>query len=182
MRTMKLLFAIACLLGLLATSFAQNAETGKSSGVFGYMDPKTGLFHSLNRTPLAIEPEAITPTTGKFVFNVTITVSSALPTTAVIECLVSGGVVGDPAGTFTNTVTVTATRSGNTATCTLNVPYSWDLTTPTKDVVAFDLAVTASAGSPASASFYEETFTAPAITTKVPATGTTTTETIATTI
>jgi hypothetical protein len=180
---LKLLFTAICLLGLVASGFAQNLETEKKTAVFGYMDPKTGLFHSLTRTPLsAEEAAAITPTTGKFVFVVTITVSSALSTSAVIGCEVAGGVADLTTGEFTNIVAVTATRTGTTAKCTLTVPYSWDLATPAKDTVAFDLSVTASVGTFGSATFYDETFTAPGVTMKVPANGATTTQDITTTI
>ena len=184
MKLMKLLFAAICLLGLVASGFAQNAETQKKTAVFGYMDSKTGLFHSLTRTPLSPEEAAaVTPTTGKFVFNVTITVASTLSTKAVIGCQVAGGIADVTSGDiFSNVVVVTATRSGTTATCTLAVPYSWDLASPAKDTVAFDLSVDATVGTPGTAAFYEETFDAPVITTKVPATGTTTTENIITTI
>jgi len=183
MKLMKLLFAVICSLGLLASGFAQTTETQKKTAVFGYMDPKTGLFHSLARTPLSPEEAAaIVPTTGKFVFNVTITVNSALSTKAVIGCEAVGGVADLTTGEFTNIVAVTATRSGTTATCTVTVPYSWDLATPAKDTVAFDLSVSASVGTLGSTTFYDETFTAPGITTKVPANGATTTENITTTI
>lgn len=182
MKLMKLLFAIACLLGLVASSFAQTTDATSSRKTFGYVDTKTGLFHPLTRAIQTEESRAITPTTGKFVFNVTIAVSSALPTNAVITCNVTGGVDDATSGAFTNDVTVTATRTGNTATCTVNVPYSWDLANASKDIVALDLIVTATVGTLGTNSFYEEIFGAPGITSKVPANGATTTETIATTI
>jgi len=181
MKLTKLLFVVACLLGLVAGGFAQNAETKETRGTFGYLDSKTGVFHRLTRTPLPAEAPAITPTTGKFVFNVTITVSSALPTTAAIGCSVFGGVDDLTSGAFSNSVSVTATRSGNTATCTLNIPYSWDLANASKDTVNLDLTVNASASTTGSG-FYEEEFSAPVLTIKVPANGTTTTENITTTI
>jgi hypothetical protein len=183
MKLMKLLFAAICLLGLVASGLAQTTETQKKTAVFGYMDPQTGLFHSLARTPLSPEEAAaITPTTGKFVFNVTITVNSALSTKAVIGCEVAGGVADLTTGEFSNVVAVTATRTGTTAKCTLTVPYSWDLATPAKDTVAFDLSVSATVGTFGSATFYNESFTAPEVTMKVPANGTTTTQDISTTI
>jgi len=104
MKLTKLLFVVACLLGLVAGGFAQNAETKETRGTFGYLDSKTGVFHRLTRTPLPAEAPAITPTTGKFVFNVTITVSSALPTTAAIGCSVFGGVDDLTSGAFSNSV------------------------------------------------------------------------------
>jgi hypothetical protein len=180
MKSMKWMFAVACLLTVVGSAFAQNAETKRN---FGYVDSKTGMFHPLNRTPLSDEILAtITPTSGKFVFNVTITVSSALPTTAVISCGVNGFVDDLLTGDFSNFVEVTAKRTGNTATCTLTVPYEWYLGQPTKDIVEMDLTVDATAGITGTTGFYEETFSTPAITMAVPVTGTTTTKTITTTI
>jgi hypothetical protein len=178
MKLMKLLFAVTCLLGLVASSFAQNVETRKKT--LGYLDPKTGLFHSLARTPLSAEEAgSITPTTGTFAFTVTITISKTLPTTAVIECEVFGGVEDSITGTFSNEEVVTATRSGTTATCKLTMPYSWDLGNSSKDVVNLDLIVSASYTTP---QFYEESFDNPLITIPVPANGSTTKENITTTI
>jgi hypothetical protein len=178
MKLMKLLLSLACLLLFVAGAFAQNTQHKRT---FGYVDGKTGMFHALNRTPLSEEAAAaITPTTGTFVFNVTITVSSKLPTTAVISCTVFGGVDDLLTGDFTNFVEVPAVRKGNTATCTLTVPYEWDLGEASKDVVNLNLEVDASSGSTTGS--YEEDFDNPLITMPVPANGTTTTKNITTTI
>ena len=182
MKPTKLLFALICLLGVVASGFTQNADAGKAQRTFGYVDNKTGVFHPLNRTVQSDLVPAVTPTTGKFVFNVTLTLSPGLPTNAVIVCTVAGGVADLTSGVFSNSVSVTATRSGGTATCTLNMPYSWDLANASKDTVQLDFAATAVVGTIGSQNFYEETFTSPAITSKVPANGATTTETITSTI
>jgi hypothetical protein len=137
----------------------------------------------LNRTPLSEEAAAaITPATGTFVYDVTITVSSVLPTTAVITCDLSGGVDDLLTGVFWNEVGVTAKRRGNTATCTLTMPNSWDLEEPTKDTLELDLAVTASVGSFGTTGYYYEEFIAPGTTSIVPKTGTTTTKSVSATI
>jgi hypothetical protein len=182
MKLMKMLFAVTCLLGLIGSGFAQNADNAKAQRTFGYVDQKTGIFHPLNRSVQPDAVPAVTPTTGTFVFNVTMSVSASLPTTAVIVCIVTGGVDDLTSGAFSNAVGVTAKRTGSSATCTVNVPYSWDLANPTKDTVDMDLEVSATVGTFGSDSFYEESFTAPAITMKVPANGTTTTKTITTSI
>lgn len=162
---------------------AQDSETAKPQRIFGYVDSKTGNFHALNRNLSSEEDRAaITPTTGKFVVNVTIQVSSALPTNAVIACLVSAGVDDATSGGFANVVVATATRSGNTATCKLNMPYSWDLANASKDMVKFDLEVGAGTGKEGSNVFSTESFTAPMTTIKVPANGATTTQNVTTTI
>ena len=83
---------------------------------------------------------------------------------------------------FTNVVGVAGKRTGNKATCTLNVPYEWYLGTPAQDTVAMDLEVVATVGTLGTSGFYEEAYNSPAVTMKVPANGTTTTENITTTI
>lgn len=57
------------------------------NGIRGYLDPRTGIFHSMPLPDLQ-EAEVPPPTTfgGKFVFNFTITVSSTLASTAKIGC------------------------------------------------------------------------------------------------
>jgi hypothetical protein len=178
MKSIKWMLVLSCLLAMVAGALAQNSQTRRT---FGYIDGKTGIFHPLNRTPLSAEAAAaITPTTGTFVFNVTITVSSALPTTSVITCSIFGGVDDTETGDFSNFVETTATRKGNTATCTVTVPYEWELGDPSKDIVNLDLEVDASAST--STGSYEEDFDNPAITMAVPANGTTTTKSITTTI
>jgi hypothetical protein len=180
MKSIKLMLALACLIALAGSALAQNTPNKRT---FGYIDGKTGIFHPLDRTLLSEETAAaITPTTGTFVFNVTITVSSALPTTAVIGCTVSGGVADLLTGEFSNFVGVTAKRTGNTATCTLHMPYEWYLGQPTKDVVELDLDVSASVGTIGSAGYYAEEFIAPIVTQAVPVNGTTTTKNVTTTI
>jgi hypothetical protein len=180
MKSMKLMLAVACLIAMVSSAFAQNTPNKRT---FGYIDGKTGIFHPLNRTPLSEEAAAaITPTTGTYVYNVTITVSSALPTTATIICNLSGGVDDPVSGVYSNEVEVTAKRTGNTATCTLTMPYSWDLASPTKDTVELDLGITATSGSFGSAGYYFEEFIAPGTTSTVPKTGTTTTQNVTATI
>jgi hypothetical protein len=180
MKLMKWMLALSCLLALVASAFAQNSQTKRT---FGYVDGKTGIFHPLNRTPLSDEAAAtISPTTGTFVYDVTITVSSALPTTAVITCDLSGGVDDPLTGLFSNEVGLVAKRSGNTATCTLTMPYSWDLGEPTKDMVELDLTISATNGTYGTTSYYYEEFIAPETTSIVPKTGTTTTKSISATI
>jgi hypothetical protein len=181
MKLSKLLFAVAGLLGFVASGFAQNVETKKTHGIFGYLDPKTGIFRSLTqREPRSAADAAITPTTGTFVFNVTITVSSTAPK-GPISCFVSASVDDPKEGGFTNYVAVPATVTGTTATCKLTIPYEWYLDTPSADKVYLDLSV--STVSATTKEDYSEGFSAPLLTlSSVPPSGTTTTETYTTTI
>lgn len=180
MKSSKLLLVLACLITIVGSAFAQNAPPKKT---FGYIDGRTGIFHPLNRAPLSEDAAAaVTLITGTSVYDVTITVSSALPTTATITCELSGGVADAVTDEWSNVVAVTAKRTGNTAPCTLTMPYSWDLEDPTKDTVELDLAVTATNGTFGAATYYYEENTTPETATAVAKTGTTTTKSVSTTI
>ena len=183
MKLTNVLFFVTCLLGLVASSFAQNAEPRGKNPVFGYIDPKSGMFHSMDRTPLTDEQAAtIAPTTGSIVLNVTIQVSSSLSTTAKFFCSSDTAVSDSLTGGWTAVVTVTGSRVGNTVTCKLTIPYSWDLGAPTTDTMAVDLIVDTTVGTAGTSGFYEEENTMPVVTMKVPPNGTTTTKNITTTI
>jgi hypothetical protein len=158
-------------------------NTPAANGIRGYLDPRTGIFHAM---PLPDLQEADVPppaaTGGKFVFNFTITVSSNLGSTAKILCEASA-LTEDAASAnlITETASVTATRSGSTATCTVNIPYSWNLLSASTDKVSLSYQIIG--GVP--------TTTVPLATRSsgqslkqiaVPANGATTTETITATI
>jgi hypothetical protein len=74
-----------------------------------------------------------TPTTGTYTVNFTITIASSLPTSTQIACTAELEVTGDKVGTIVETAGAVATRSGSTATCSVTIPYSWNLVTPTTD-------------------------------------------------
>jgi hypothetical protein len=85
-------------------------------------------------------------TTGKIVVNFSITVDASISPTANIACQASAEVSDGAAGAknlIHETATVLATRSGSTATCTVDIPYSWNLVTPTTDKVVLGYQITA---------------------------------------
>ena len=181
MKAMKFLLLAACITGV---SFAQDAAATKpSSGILGYLDPQTGAFRPVQINKSApSEVPAVTPTTGKFVFNVSIAVNPGLASSAKITC--SAGVsVGEPSNFtgFGDTVVATATRSGGTAACTINVPYGWYLQTPTKDTVVISVTVSADAGTLGTPP-YSIGSSLQELSIAVPASGATTTEAINTAI
>jgi hypothetical protein len=120
-------------------------------GIFGYLDPQTGAFRP-SPPAIANDEEAlatVTPTTGKFVFNFTITVDSAIPSTATIACEASAETLEAVTQHIaTETATVAATRSGTTAKCTVTIPYSWVLTTPKTDTVTLTYILSAPTSAP----------------------------------
>jgi hypothetical protein len=84
--------------------------------------------------------------TGKIVVNFSIAVDASISSTANIACQASAEVSDGPASAknlIHETATVLATRSGSTATCTVNIPYSWNLVTATTDKVVLGYQITA---------------------------------------
>jgi hypothetical protein len=124
---------------------------------------------------------ATTPTTGTYTIDFTITLASTVPTSDEIGCTLELEVTGDKVGTIVETAGAVATRSGSTATCSVKIPYSWNLNTPTTDklyvLYAISSPVNYTTGSPLPTRASHVNVPA----TTVPATGSTTTLAIAAT-
>jgi hypothetical protein len=103
-------------------------------GVPGYFDPATRIFVPIQRHG-QVDP-ATSTYTGTLVVSFTIAIKSALPAGDKINCSVNTTEIGTndiPAGNY-DTATSSAVISGDTATCTTTLPYSWPGLTAT-DVV-----------------------------------------------
>jgi hypothetical protein len=87
--------------------------------------------------PVSAQDAASTaPTTGKFVFTFTITVSSTLPSHGVVSCRASASVFESTSGqNIQQDAHGVATLSNGKWTCIATMPYSWILATPTSDKV-----------------------------------------------
>ena|SRR5579864_1305407 len=85
----------------------------------------------------------VTPTTGKFVFTFTITVSSTLPKNGVIGCRGSASVNESGSGQSIQQDAhgIATLVSGSKWTCTATMPYSWALATPASDTVTLSYGV-----------------------------------------
>jgi hypothetical protein len=181
MKTWSIILACACSIALAQPLWSQKADEAKP-GVLGYLDPATGVFRPI--VPAQTLEDEIAPpvaaTTGKLVYNFTFTIASTGLGTDTITCSANASVFeATSAFSGTETATVKATVKGTTATCSVTIPYSWALKAATTDSVSLSyqvLATPTAAGLPARIS----TQSLPTI--KVPASGATTTETIASTI
>jgi len=110
---------------LAGTAWGASPQKGV---VPGFLDPKTGAFTTYmapTQHAAASGAEAATYT-GTLVMKFNITLKSGIPTDAVINCT-QNAIVSDPIGTYSETKTYKATRTGNTATCSVSIPYSWVL-------------------------------------------------------
>lgn len=147
MNISKFVVLFACVAGLTQSAWSQQAPGSATPGILGHLDSRFGSFKPAQKDFPDIESlAALSATTGKFVTNFTINVASALPSNAVVTCTVSAAVVelttGVPAF---ETATVQAVRKGSSASCSVVIPYSFNLATPASDSV--NLSYVISAGS-----------------------------------
>jgi hypothetical protein len=84
---------------------------------------------------LALPAAAAAPTTGKFVFTFTVSISSTLPKNAAVVCTAYASVSESGGQSITQAATGIATPSGGKATCTAIMPYYWELVTPSADKI-----------------------------------------------
>lgn len=170
------------------------ALTQPAWGQVGAQSPRSVPQHVTPPTPMVVEDNvdlalaSLATFGGTFTFKITITIKSTNLGSDTIECAASASVndisttTGVSSGTYIETASVTATRSGSTATCTVNIPYSWGLANASTDIVGLDYVIIAT-------NFTTGSFGQPGrnnshilASTKVPANGTTTTITAAATI
>ena len=156
MKATKMLFAVACLLGLVASSFAQNVSK-KTPGIQGYLDPKTGAFRIL-------------PTPDDDSVDLPLTVTGGSATASLVDVATSNFIEEQAA--------VLATRSGSTATCTVTIPYSWNLASASSDKVSLTYSIDAPVEATANTAFPERLRSQSVATISVPANGATTNESI----
>jgi hypothetical protein len=178
-------------LGVASIGFAQ-LKSRASQRELGYYDRSTGAFEPLQT---AMDPDATTvvPRTGTLVVKLTITVDSVIPKNAVVGCASDASVSGDSSGFFSDehASAVATLVSGKTYSCTMTMPYSWSLASPTTDKIGisytpsidYGYQVTATNGTavavePIVVRSNEQPFGSIA----VPANGATTTETISVTL
>jgi hypothetical protein len=167
-------------------------------GQTGVRNPRTVPGHltagTINHAPMVVVDNldlalaSLTTFGGTFTFKITITVKSTNLGSDTIICG-AGTVVDDinmttgmNSGSYIEEASLLASRSGSTATCTVNIPYSWGLANGSTDVVALFYtidATTQTAGSFGEPSRVNQHFLASI---KVPANGTTTTISAAATI
>ena len=180
-RLSTLLVVCMFFLGMTVSLWGQSGSA--VNGIRGYLDPRTGIFHSMPQAATQEGEPSTTTFAGKLVFDFTITVSSSISSSAKIACE-AGASLEDTAtlNFILESAQVLATRSGSTATCTVTIPYSWKLGSGSSDKVTLTYQITvpveATGSSVLPSRFSEQTVGV----ISVPANGSTTTETVTATI
>jgi hypothetical protein len=164
-----------------ATLWGQNAIPNRA--IRGYLDPRTGIFHSIPHPDTqdeAAPPPAKTTFTGSIVMNFTITVSTAFASTTPIACIGEAGL--QDAGSTTSIQELggtTVTRgTGTTVNCSVTIPYSWNLASAGTDKIRLAYSVIAPIDFTQTAAFPNRRGSQLLGTIAVPISGTTTTKAI----
>lgn len=140
MKNWKIVFACVCLVGLTQLVWCQNDASGREHGIPGYLNPKTGMFTTRAQSEHSNAVPALSGTGtyyyGEFVISLLVFVGDAFPANTVYAC--SGAVTAyDGSGSYTETAAGTASApSGGWTTCTLNMQYYWQLSTPADDYIS----------------------------------------------
>jgi hypothetical protein len=188
MKLSKIILTLIFAVTVVGTARGQSGNAN-SHLIPGYLNPQTNSFRPIMQP--AVSPSTVSATTGKIVTSFTITVASAIPTTTHITCEVSASVFEQNPETFqipneiVDSATVLANRSGNTATCSVAIPYSWFLLNPGTDQaqLSYDIsAATAIAKTTKGGSLIDRTSTQTFDIISVPASGAVTNETVQATI
>ncbi|MGA2857119.1 MAG: hypothetical protein ABSE40_09625 [Candidatus Sulfotelmatobacter sp.] len=143
MRKRSIAFVAVLALGTLGGSvlaLAQTANPTAARKIFGFQDSKSGTFHPLGKSADLSNTTATTTFSGTIEATITITLKTALPKGDVIVCSVDAlassiSETTDAAVTYDDSAASTATVSGSTATCKVNIPFSWALQTASTTVL-----------------------------------------------
>ena len=143
MRKRSIVFVAVLALGTLGGSvlaLAQNANPPTPRKIFGFQDSKTGTFHPMGKSADVVNPAVATTTfTGTIEVTTTITLKTSLPSGDVIACIVDAVASSESETTLTGvtyeeSAASNAKVSGSTASCTVNIPFSWVLQTASKTI------------------------------------------------
>jgi hypothetical protein len=173
--------AVCVLLSNLA--WGQDAISANNHEALGYFDYSTGVFRPIGQMGDFDSESAAAniPQTGTITVNFTITIKSGVPSTSPISCSVLASVTDiSTAGIniISETATVTATRTGNTAKCTVTIPYSWQVLTPATTKVSLAYNINATKGTAAATDLLLRSSNGSIASIPIPANGSTTTQVV----
>jgi hypothetical protein len=162
-------------------SWGQEARPAGTKAL-GYLD-SNGLFRPVGPMEIFDSNSAVAanPQTGTIVVNFNITIKSVIPSTSPVNCEVSAGVTeisGAGVNLISESAFVAATHTGNTAKCTVTIPYSWVLLNPTAATVSIGYGVSASKTPAPSTGLQSRSSSGVVANIPVPANGSTSTQTV----
>ncbi len=147
MKSLTIFTICACLAVVTLPAWGQAASANTANGVHGiagYLDPQTGTFKPVRAKASSAEPASQPPTQGTFVVGLTVNLITNFPSGETFVCSANAEAFDVSSGLdFLESDVVAATRSGNTLTCTMMIPYYWQLADPSGDTVAVGFSVQA---------------------------------------
>ena len=148
MNSTKRILVGLCLLVLSVTAWSQNQNRPPVPGIPGYLDPRTGTFRPMPPTTDSEDAApAVTPTAGKIVLNLTVTLVSTFPSNETFSCGLSATTFDTSSGlSFLDSEQIAATKSGSTLTCNITLNYSWTLTSRGSDTMMVAYTINGAAG------------------------------------
>lgn len=187
MKTSRMLFVCFCLVGLTQLVWGQRENRGEQAhGIPGYLDPETRTFTTKAQTAEATESAAVTENYGTYNIDINASLITPVPSGAIVDCTAALTVIGDANGSYTESVSAPATKSGTIWKCDMTVYYAWFLSSPTTDTITitYTLAIEGTytvggSGGTSAPKIYpirSSTYAAPLVT-GVPTPGATTTKT-----
>ena len=164
-------------------AWSQEAKQASSHEVTGYFDYSTGVFRPISQMATfdSNSAAAANPTTGTIVVNLTVTIKSTVPSTSSVNCNVEVDVLdlsSETANLIQESATVVATRTGNTAKCTVTIPYSWIVLNPATSTVGINYNVTLANKTTPTTGLLSRSSSGSIANIPVPANGSTTTQTV----
>ena len=186
-RSVFLLFVAALALTIASFGFAQLGSRSSASHQHRQSEDRSTDGTAPQAGVQFTELPPVPPTTGDLVFNLSLTVKSAIPKNGVVGCETHAS-VSDPSG-FSSSETGYSLASGSGASwsCKVSMPYSWALSSPNNDAISLSydafiadgVQITATNGVSSTVQFAPTRKSTQSIASiKVPANGATTTETV----
>jgi len=134
MKTSKLIFVCFCLVGLTQLVWSQNnSASAHRHGISGYLDPHSRTFTTKAENSRPNQPLAGTAIVFRETFNFSISAQD-IPSNAVIFCDASIS-TNDTNGDWYDGNEIVATRSGDSASCSVPILVRWTLVNPTTDTI-----------------------------------------------
>jgi hypothetical protein len=183
MKSIRTLALAGLALGLAGSALAQ--QTPPAKGIPGYLNPKTHTFSARVRPSAAPDATTVKTYTGTLKFEYTIKLDTPVASGQALYCEAAADVEDTTGDEFyEEEAASTAKVSGTTATCTVNIPYSWGLADESADTIGLSYDLVIFPTSTTTLDYYyavrEHTSGLPAL--KVPTSGATTVIPVAATI
>jgi hypothetical protein len=89
----------------------------------------------------SFDTAAATTFGGTLVFKFSVSVKSTIPSTEAIVCEANADIAETTGNSYEEVAAVAATRGTGTATCTVNIPYSWALASAGTDHIIMSYSV-----------------------------------------